>query len=164
MGVLTHLSLLCGPMGVLQWRVITEALPLVRTKGSNVWAFPLVSPKLGQSERSWVWRVWKFGGTKILPSCWKVKRMHQKHIQKLVYMYERANLSQKVSCDHFSLSWGPSKIPQPLSVGQSFIVSLSWGPSKIPQPTSERGSHYSWIGRRQCCLHSVTEWPFDFGT
>ena len=102
--------------GALQL-VVTEALPLVRTKGSNVWAFPLVSPKLGQSERSWVWRVWKFGGTKILPSCWKVKRMHQKHIQKLVYMYERANLSQKVSCDHFSLSWGPSKIPQPLSEG-----------------------------------------------
>ena len=32
--------------------------------------------------------------------------------------YGRANPSKKVSCNQFSLSWGPSKIPQPLSGGR----------------------------------------------
>ena len=54
---------------------------------------------------------------KVLPSRWKVKRMHQKRIQKLVDICGRANPSKKVGCSQFSLSWDLSKILQPLSGG-----------------------------------------------
>ena len=41
--------------------------------------------------------------------------------------YGRANPSKKVSCNQFSLSWGPSKIPQPLSEGRHSRLSI-WQP------------------------------------
>ena len=75
----------------------------VRTNGS-------VPPNLRSREK-------RKAGRKVLLSCWKVKKMHQKHIWNLVYIYGRANPSKNVSCNQFSLSWGPSKIPHPLSGG-----------------------------------------------
>ena len=59
--------------------------------------------------------------------------------------YGRANPSKKVSCNQFSLSWGPSKIPQPLSGGRHSRLSICQTQRKYQQ-----------ILRRQCCLHLFT--------
>ena len=70
------------------------------------------------------WHCLRKAGGKVLLRCWKVKRMHQKHIQKLIDICGRANPSKNVSYNQFSLSWGSSKIPQPLSGGRHSRLSI----------------------------------------
>ena len=67
--------------------------------------------------------------------------MHQKHIQNSFDICRRANPSKNVSCNQFSLSWGSSKILQPLSGGRHSRLSICQTQPKKLQ-----------ILRRQCCL------------
>ena len=80
---------------------------------------------------------------KVLPSPWKVKRVHQKRIQKLVDICRRANPSKGVGCNKSLTELNFIKDSAPAFRGS-------------PQP-----SHYSWIGRRQCYLVMVQQQLFQ---
>ena len=73
----------------------------------------------------------------VLLSSWKLNRILQKHIQKLVYICGRANLSSN------SL------------FGFVFIDLRTFENSASLAEGLRQPSHYSWIGRRQCCLVGV---------
>ena len=70
----------------------------------------------------------------VLLSSWKLNRILQKHIQKLVYICGRANLSSNSLFGFVFIDLRTFENSASLSEG-------------LRQP-----SHYSWIGRRQCCL------------
>ena len=62
-------------------------------------------------------------------------------LQTTFTVHGRANPSKNVSCNQFSLSWGPSKILHPLSGGRHSRLSIYQTQRKYQQ-----------ILRRQCCL------------
>ena len=65
-------------------------------------------------------------------------RQVSKHMGGLIHQ-------KKVSCNQFSLRWGPSKIPQPLSGGRHSRLSICQTQRKYQQ-----------ILRRKCCLCCVS--------
>ena len=98
-------------------RPIGAQLSFVSTNGSS-------PPNWDTQRGNWKKRKNWDQRRKVLPSPWKVKRVHQKRIQKLVDICGRANPSKKVSCNQFSLSWDLSKIPQPLSGGHRIRLTI----------------------------------------
>ena len=75
----------------------------------------------------------------VLLSSWKLNRILQKHIQKLVYICGRANLSRNSLFGYVFIDL------------KSFENSASFSEG-LRQP-----SHCSWIGRRQCYLREMFE-------
>ena len=70
----------------------------------------------------------------VLLSSWKLNRIAQKPVQKLVYICGRANLSRNGLFGHVFIDFKSVENSAPLSEG------------------SRQPSHYSWIGGRQCYL------------
>ena len=76
----------------------------------------------------------------VLLSSLKLNRILQKHIQKLVYMCGRANLSRNRLFGYVFID---------LRIFENSASLSEW----LRQP-----SHYSWIGRRQCYLPLAHRW------